>query len=93
MENREPTKLESNLAEVIAGVQIGAARAIAALAEALARQPGIDREKLLNDWFEIIPNPDQAGQIEAVLYRQIDQLLETDHAKPPRSPEQQAAGG
>ncbi|MEA9657824.1 hypothetical protein [Xanthomonas campestris] len=91
MENREPNKFEKDLAEVIGGVQIGAARAIAALAEALAKQPGIDRQKLLDDWFEIIPNPDQAGQIDAALYRHIDQLLETNHAIPPRSQEQQAA--
>lgn len=83
---RKPNQLEMDLAEIVGGVQLGAARAIAALAEAVAKQPGIDREKLLDDWFEIMPKAEQAGRIDGSLYRTIDQLLTSNHAVRPRQP-------
>lgn len=86
MEQTHPNKFEKDLAEIIGAVQICSARAIAALAEALAKQPGIDREQLLDDWFEIIPNADQAGRIESNFYKTLDHLLRTDHAVPPKPP-------
>jgi len=86
MEQREPNKQEMDLVEIVAGLQLGAARAIAALAEAVAKQPGIDREKLLDDWFAIIPSAEQAGRIDGNLYKTIDALLTSGHAVVPGRP-------
>lgn len=82
MDEREPTQFEVDLAEILGKLSIGTARAIAALAEAVSKQPGIDREKLLDDWFNLIPKADQASEIDSMIYRSIDQLLATGHALP-----------
>lgn len=80
-EERQPPEIQ--LAKIIGELTTGTARALAALAEAVAKQANIDREALLDEWFAIIPPEEQSGRIEALLYRAIDQLTAGSRKTPP----------
>lgn len=83
MDERERQPPEIQLGQLIGELTVGTARAMAALAEAVAKQANIDRDALLDEWFSIIPPEEQTVGIESLLYRAIDQLTAGSRKTPP----------
>lgn len=84
MKEMEPHAFEREMGSVLADMHVGNARALAALLDAVAQQPGIDRDKLLKDFFTFLPTPEQAGKLGGSLYQSIDDLLASNHEVLPR---------
>lgn len=74
---------EVQLANALGTLIVANARALAALAEAIGKQPGVDRTKLMDDWFAIIPKADDVGEIERVFYSSLDHLTADPPAQQP----------
>lgn len=67
----EHSELAKAVGDAIGNLTAATARAVATLAEAVANQPGIDREALLKEWLTALP-PLGATSVDDSLFRAIE---------------------